>query len=251
MLGYVPAEFGPVYRFAEKVKISRFRTLLIKWAVTVVVALLTSAAYLSIAKGLGMPSQNMLMLWLFGVFAIAAVGITSSSLIAVLGTVGLLVSLFIFVILGLPSAGATIPLEAAPPVYGWLAKFEPMHQVFLGTRALLYFNGRADAGLSQSVLLTAIGLVIGLALGAVVTRMYDRRGYHRITSVTASSDTAKVPTTSSESEDAEPETTEADAAIQDSASTEEAEPESAAPADVRRPAHAAKPAGAEVSSSDH
>jgi uncharacterized phage infection (PIP) family protein YhgE len=251
MLGYVPAEFGPVYRFAEKVKISRFRTLLIKWAVTVVVALLTSAAYLSIAKGLGMPSQNMLMLWLFGVFAIAAVGITSSSLIAVLGTVGLLVSLFIFVILGLPSAGATIPLEAAPPVYGWLAKFEPMHQVFLGTRALLYFNGRADAGLSQSVLLTAIGLVIGLALGAVVTRMYDRRGYHRITSVTASSDTAKVATTSSKSEDAEPETTEADAAIQDSASTEEAEPESAAPADVRRPAHAAKPAGAEVSSSDH
>ncbi len=96
MLGYVPAEFGPVYRFAEKVKISRFRTLLIKWAVTVMVALLTSAAYLSIAKGLGMPFQNTWVLWLFGVFAIAAVGITSTSLIAVLGTVGLLVSMFIF-----------------------------------------------------------------------------------------------------------------------------------------------------------
>jgi hypothetical protein len=79
----------------------------------------------------------------------------------------------------LPSAGATVPLQAAPAFFGWLAKFEPMHQVFLGTRALLYLNGRADAGLSQSLELTAVGLVIGLLLGGIVTRIYDRRGYHR------------------------------------------------------------------------
>jgi uncharacterized phage infection (PIP) family protein YhgE len=53
-------------------------------------------------------------------------GITSTSLIAVLGALGLLVSMFVFVILGLPSAGATVPLQAAPPLFGWLAKFEPM-----------------------------------------------------------------------------------------------------------------------------
>ena len=35
MLGYVPAEMGPVYRFAEQVSISRFRTLLLKWAMMV------------------------------------------------------------------------------------------------------------------------------------------------------------------------------------------------------------------------
>jgi uncharacterized phage infection (PIP) family protein YhgE len=179
MLGFVPAEFGPVYRFAEQVKISRLRTLLIKWALTVILALLTSAAYILIATKLGMPVQNSLALWLFGVFAITAVGITSTSLIAVLGALGLLVSMFVFVILGLPSAGATVPLQAAPAFFGWLAKFEPMHQVFLGARALLYFDGRADAGLSQSLELTAIGLMIGLLLGGIVTRIYDRRGYHR------------------------------------------------------------------------
>jgi uncharacterized phage infection (PIP) family protein YhgE len=179
MLGFVPAEFGPVYRFAEQVKISRLRTLLIKWALTVILALLTSAAYILIATKLGMPVQNSLALWLFGVFAITAVGITSTSLIAVLGALGLLVSMFVFVILGLPSAGATVPLQAAPAFFGWLAKFEPMHQVFLGARALLYFDGRADAGLSQSLELTAIGLVMGLLLGGIVTRIYDRRGYHR------------------------------------------------------------------------
>jgi uncharacterized phage infection (PIP) family protein YhgE len=182
MLGFVPAEFGPVYRFAEQVKISRLRTLLIKWALMVVLALLTSGGYMWIAAQLGMPIQHSLPLWLFGAFAIAAVGITSTSLIAVLGALGLLVSMFVFVILGLPSAGATVPLQAAPPLFGWLAKFEPMHQVFLGTRALLYLDGQADAGLSQALTMSAIGLLIGLLLGGIVTRIYDRRGYHRIPS---------------------------------------------------------------------
>ena len=180
MLGLLPAEFGPVYRFAEQVKISRFRTLLIKWALMVVLALLTSGVYMLIASRLGMPIQHSLPLWLYGVFAIAAVGITSTSLIAVLGALGLLVSMFVFVILGLPSAGATVPLEATPQFFGWLAKFEPMHQVFLGARSLLYFDGQADAGLSQALTMTAIGLVIGLLLGGIVTWIYDRRGYHRI-----------------------------------------------------------------------
>jgi YhgE/Pip-like protein len=180
MLGFVPAEFGPVYRFAEQVQISRLRTLFIKWALMIVLAVLTSGAYLLIAARLGMPIQQAVPLWLYGAFAIAAVGITSTSLIAILGALGLLVSIFVFVILGLPSAGATVPLQAAPQFFGWLANFEPMHQVFLGTRALLYFDGRAGAGLSRALIMTAIGLVIGLLLGAVVTYLYDRRGYHRI-----------------------------------------------------------------------
>ena len=100
MLGFVSAEFGPVYRFAEQVEISRFRMVLIKWAFMVVLALLTSGGYMLIAGQLGMPIPHSLPLWLFGVFAIVAVGITSTSLIAVLGALGLLVSMFVFVILG-------------------------------------------------------------------------------------------------------------------------------------------------------
>lgn len=180
LLGYVPAEFGPVYRFAEQVKISRFQTLLLKWAIMVLLGLFTSAAYLAIAHGLGMPIDLGWQLWAYGVFAIAAVGITSSSLLSVLGTGGLLVSLLIFVILGLPSAGATVPLEATPPFFRWLAEFEPMHQVFLGARSLLYFKGQADTGISQALIMTTIGLVIGLLLGGIVTHLYDRKGFHRI-----------------------------------------------------------------------
>jgi YhgE/Pip-like protein len=180
MLGYVPAEFGPVYRFAEQVRISRFQTLLVKWGLMVVLALLTSAVYMAIADGLGMPIPLGWQLWLYGVFAIVAVGITSSSLIAVLGSMGLLVSMLIFVILGLPSAGATVPLEAVPPFFRWLAEFEPMHQVFLGVRSLVYLNGHAAAGLSQALVMTSVGLVIGLLLGGITTHIYDRKGFHRI-----------------------------------------------------------------------
>ncbi|BBZ50004.1 YhgE/Pip domain-containing protein [Mycobacterium heidelbergense] len=180
LLGYVPAEWGPVYRFAEQVKISRFQTLLLKWAIMVLLGLLTSAVYLAIADGLGMPIPLGWQLWLYGVFAIAAVGVTSSSLISVLGSMGLLVSMLIFVILGLPSAGATVPLEATPPFFRWLAEFEPMHQVFLGVRSLVYLDGRADAGMSQALWLTSVGLVIGLLLGGIITHLYDRKGFHRI-----------------------------------------------------------------------
>ena len=180
LLGYVPAEFGPVYRFVEQVRISRFQTLLVKWAMMVLLALLTSAVYLAIADGLGMPIDLGWQLWAYGVFAIAAVGITSSSLLSVLGSMGLLVSMLIFVILGLPSAGATVPLEATPPFFRWLAEFEPMHQVFLGTRSLLYLKGHADTGLSQALIMNSVGLVIGLLLGGIITHLYDRKGFHRI-----------------------------------------------------------------------
>ncbi|OBG20545.1 YhgE/Pip domain-containing protein [Mycobacterium sp. 852002-51057_SCH5723018] len=180
LLGYVPAEWGPVYRFAEQVKISRFQTLLLKWGIMALLAVLTSAVYLAIADGLGMPIPLGWQLWSYGVFAIIAVGITSSSLLSVLGSMGLLVSMLIFVILGLPSAGATVPLEATPQFFRWLAEFEPMHQVFLGVRSLVYLGGRGDAGLSQALWLTAVGLVIGLSLGGIITHLYDRKGFHRI-----------------------------------------------------------------------
>jgi len=180
LLGYVPAEWGPVYRFGEQVRISRFQTLVLKWTMMVLLALLTSAVYMAIAHGLGMPISRGWPLWAYGVFAIIAVGITSSSLLSVLGSMGLLVSMLIFVILGLPSAGATVPLEATPPFFRWLSEFEPMHQVFLGVRSLLYLDGRGDAGLSQSLWMTATGLVIGLLLGAIITHLYDRSGFHRL-----------------------------------------------------------------------
>ncbi len=180
LLGYVPAEFGPWYRLVNKVKVSRLQTLLVEWALVVLLGLSTSAVYLWIASALGMPVPHPWSVWLFGAFVVTTVGITSASLIAALGSLGTLISLFVFLFFGLPDTGATIPLEASPRFFGWLAGFEPMRQAFLGSRAMLYFDGRADAGLSRSLMVGVIGLGIGLLFGALVTWLYDRKGVHRI-----------------------------------------------------------------------
>jgi uncharacterized phage infection (PIP) family protein YhgE len=160
--------------------ISRLRTLLINWAMIAVIALLTSAAYLLIAGQLGMPVQRSVALWFFGVFAILAVAVASTSLIAALGAVGVVASMFVFVILGIPSAGAMVPLQASPAWFEWLAKFEPMHQVFVGTRSLLYLGGTPGSGLSQSLVWIAIGSAIAVLFGTGVTHVYDRRAYARL-----------------------------------------------------------------------
>jgi uncharacterized phage infection (PIP) family protein YhgE len=166
--------------------LSRLRTLLIKWAMIAVASLLTSGAYVLISAKLGMPIQNGVKLWLFGTLAILAVGVTSTSLIALLGAMGVLVSLFVFVILGLPSAGATVPLQATPALFEWQAKFEPMHQVFVGARSLLYLDGQPGSGLWPAVLGVSIDLVIGLLLGVFVVRSeLPRRRRKEVTAAAA------------------------------------------------------------------
>ena len=150
-----------------------------KWVIVGAVALILSSVYLLVGRFLGVDLPNSALLWLYGAFAIAAVGITATSIMAVFGSIGLLINLVLFVILGLPSSGGTVALEASPEFYGFLANFEPLHQVFLGVRSIIYFNATLDSGLGTSLTLTAIGLAIGLVLGAVGTKVYDHKGLTR------------------------------------------------------------------------
>ena len=179
MLGFAPTEFGPRYVHNPAMEISRLQTLAVKWGVVAILAPLVSAIYVGISHLLSMPMPNALGLWMYGTFAILAVGVTALAVLATFGTVGLIVNLIVFVVLGLPSAGGTVPIEATPPFFGWLASFEPMHQVYLGVRSLLYFGSAGAAELTHAVTMTAIGLVIGLVLGLTVTILYDRKGFHR------------------------------------------------------------------------
>ena len=180
MLGFTPTEVGPLYLHNESVPLSRFPTLRVKWAMMVVLGFVVSAAYLWISILLGLPVPQPLALYQYGALAIAAVGITSISVMAIFGNLGLLINLFVFIILGLPSSGGAIPLDAAPPLYAWLANFEPMHQIYVGVRAILFFDANPDAGLGQAAWMTVFGLLFGLVVGGVVTMLYDRRGLRRV-----------------------------------------------------------------------
>lgn len=144
-----------------------------------VAAPIVSGVFLGIAQLLGMPLEHGLALFLFSILAIIAVGVTALSVLAVFGSAGLLLNLILFIVLGLPSAGATIPLEATPRYMAWLATFEPMHQIYLGIRAILYFDAHGNPGLARGVGMCVFGLAVGLVLGAVVTFVYDRKGLER------------------------------------------------------------------------
>ncbi|QBS46146.1 YhgE/Pip domain-containing protein [Nocardia sp. CS682] len=184
-LGFIPTEYGPWYVHYPPTPISRFRTLLIKWGVMVVTANIVSAVFLIVGKILDMPIDHPLALFLYSALAMIAVGVTGLSTLAAIGSAGLLVNLILFIILGLPSSGGTVPIEATPQYFGWLASFEPMHQVFLGIRAILYFDANFESGLARGVWMAVAGLAIGLAFGAVITRFYDRKGLHRSNRVAA------------------------------------------------------------------
>jgi len=101
-------------------------------------------------------------------------------LFAALGTLGQLVAMLLFVYLALASSGGTIPLEALPSFFRFVANFEPLRQVLDGVRAILYFNAAGNAGLTRGLMLTASGLVLWVVVGIAVTTWYDRRGLDRL-----------------------------------------------------------------------
>ncbi|MEV0295507.1 DUF3533 domain-containing protein [Nocardia sp. NPDC050710] len=179
VLGFTPTEYGPWFVHPPATGTTRFHTLLIKWAVIGAAAPLLSGVFLGVAAFLDVPVPSPLLLWLYGTLAIIAVGFTALSVLAAFGTAGLMVNLVLFVVLGLPSSAATVPLEAVPSYIAALARFEPMHQIYLAVRAILFFDGRAEAGFSHGLWMTLFGLTVGVLLGSAATIAYDRRGLNR------------------------------------------------------------------------
>lgn len=179
-LGYIPAEYGPWHKTTDPAPISRWRTLLVKWGIAAISAPLASGVFLGVGTLLDMAIERPLMLFLYGTLAVAAIAVTALSVMAAFGTAGLMINLIVFVVLGIPSSSGTIPLEATPRWIADMATFEPMHQIYLAVRAILFFDGHLEAGMAQGLWMTCAGLAIGLLVGAVATNTYDLRGMWRL-----------------------------------------------------------------------
>ncbi|MFG2500856.1 YhgE/Pip domain-containing protein [Streptomyces sp. NPDC048441] len=180
-LGYSDAEIGPWHSRRPTVPISRTQTLLLKMVMTAALSVpVTALVMLACISILGMDASHLLTLALFSYCSCLSVGLGVQAINAAFGSIGQIVSMFVFIALALPSSGATIPLEAVPGFYRFLGIFEPMRQLVSGIRAILYFDARADAGLTRGWIMIGVGVAAALAFGFFMTRYYDRKGLHRM-----------------------------------------------------------------------
>jgi uncharacterized phage infection (PIP) family protein YhgE len=180
-LGYATTETGPRWSQRPPVPINRWQTLLIKWAIVVVLTAVLTALVLIVAAGvLGMDAPHPALLWAFTWLCAGSVGVGTIVLFAVAGTFGQLIGLLIFVYAGLASAGGTVPVQALPGFFRALSNFEPLRQVLAGTRSIMYFNAQANAGLTRGFVAAGLGLLFWLAIGSAIVKWYDRKRLYRL-----------------------------------------------------------------------
>ncbi|GHG75572.1 YhgE/Pip domain-containing protein [Streptomyces griseocarneus] len=180
-LGYVHTDFGPFRQRMPVQHTSRVRTLAIgtvlMLGLSVVMGSLVQVATVGI---LDMDASHLGLLWVYSVATIAVVGVSALALLAAFGTPGMLLSAIIFVAMAVPSSGATVPLQALPDFFRALGEFEPLRQITGGLRSILYYDAQADAGLARAWVSMGIALAVSVVFGFGVTRLYDRKGLHRI-----------------------------------------------------------------------
>jgi len=180
-LGYTHNDMGPRRLHRPLIRATRVQTLAISSTLMVGLSLLMGTLVMVGAVGImGMDASHLPLLWLYSVCVIAVAGIGALTLLAVLGTPGMLAVTLIFIGMSVPTAGATTPLEALPGFYRFLADFEPLRQITGGIRSILYYDAQGDAGLTRGWVMMAAALLAAALFGFGVLRWYDRKGLHRI-----------------------------------------------------------------------
>ncbi len=187
-LGFATTELGPRWRQRRPTPISRWQTLLTKWAMAGVLVPVLTGIVLIVAVGiLGLDAPGVGYLWLLMTLSAVTIAVGTLSLLAAFGSVGQLVALILFVYLALASSGATIPIQAIPAPFQLISHVDPLRRTVDGVRAIVYFHGNRHAGWPAAGLVLAIELLFWLAVGAAVSRWYDRRCLSRLPKDLASS----------------------------------------------------------------
>jgi len=180
-LGYATSETGVKWRLRRPVPITRWQTLLAKYALAVVLPPVLVAIVLLVAVGLvGLDAPGVGWLWAVMSLGAVTIAIGTISLLAMLGSLGQLLALVLFVYLALSASGATMPAEALPQPFAAISGLDPLHRVFDAVRSIVYFDGRATEGWPQAVPVLLAEIAFWVVLAAIVVVGYDRRGLARI-----------------------------------------------------------------------
>jgi uncharacterized phage infection (PIP) family protein YhgE len=187
------------------VAINRRQTLLVKWCATIIAAPVLTGILLLVSVGLlHMYAPHILLLWLLTAFASLMIAVGTLTLLATVGSIGQLLAMILLVYLSLASSGGTVPIQALPGFFGAVGHVEPLRQVLMGTRAIMYFGARGDAGLTHSLILIACELAFWGLAGFAVTSWYDHKRLYRIAPDLFASISSAIDRTVSERAGADP-----------------------------------------------
>ncbi len=180
-LGYASSQMGPRFTQRRPIAIDRRQTFLVKWAVAAAAAPLLTGIVLLVAVGvLGMYAPHVLLLWALLTLAALMIATGTLALLTIFGSIGQLLAMILLIYLSIASAGGTVPIQALPGVFRTIGHVEPLRNTLMGTRAILYFGARGDAGLTTSLIVLASEIIFWAMLGFAAALWYDHKRLDRI-----------------------------------------------------------------------
>ena len=173
-LGVTPVELGPRFVLGPQMRQGRWSTYLLKWGIVVLGALPTAGLMMWVAAAVGMPIPHGGWFFLTTWLSIVTVSAVTLALITLLGSAGMIVSLIYVVFMGLPAASGVVPLEALPGFFRFIARGEPLYQMTMANRAVLYFDAQGDAGLQSGIIGMLVLILIAVVAALICSVIYDR-----------------------------------------------------------------------------
>ncbi|WP_342024983.1 ABC transporter permease [Arthrobacter citreus] len=173
-LGVLPIELGPRFVLGPPVRPARWVTFFTKWGIVALAALPTAGLMMWVAAAVGMPIPHGGWYFLTTWLSIVTVSAVAFALITVLGSAGMIVSMIYIVFMGLPAASGVVPLEALPGFFRFIARGEPLYQMTMANRAVLYFDADASAGVQSGIIGMLILIIIAVLVAMIFAVLYER-----------------------------------------------------------------------------
>jgi hypothetical protein len=117
------------------------------------------------------PTSKFLVLWGLFVLIMLAVAYSTSALQTILGAIGTIVVVVVFVIFGAPASGGTVPSPYLPDFWRTFGPYLPAGAGTTAVRNTLYFDGN---GIARSLVVLAGYLIAGAVVMVAVRRRRSR-----------------------------------------------------------------------------
>jgi len=184
ILGFIGANalYGGLTTFAGAVAArtgrepSMFRLFLAAMILGLVLALLLGAVESLVAFGLyGVYHEAGVFYALSFLVLVSAVSLFLALvlLVALGARGGILTGSFLIISLGLATSGATTPVQNLPSFFRSLSGVLPFEHMTEGIRALLFYDGRLEAGLGAALWVLAVYLLSSILLGGSISLVRD------------------------------------------------------------------------------